>query len=261
MRRLPPLDASPGWHQFDETLTPAAGTEADLFLYADGDRGRRRATETEYRGFTVAARAPDVGLAVRPLARLPEISYRRTAPGEFRVRVPARIIRWYSSQRKRSRPDGKSRPRDATPATSRIFVSTGTPTDGASRRRDRTSHDLLPSRAVRSGGPQVRSRGHSPRRARALSSAIARAAQKPLAAAGGAQEAVRAGRGGRARKTRSFKGTHRRTERTPKQRWPLDTIKGPRSIWCRIRRLAPRGGLGACSKTSSGLSVEKCERT
>lgn len=85
---LPPLDASPGWHQFDETVTPAAGTGAAfLFLYADGDRGGRRATETEYRRFTVAARAPDVGLAVRPLARLPEISYRRTAPGEFRVRV------------------------------------------------------------------------------------------------------------------------------------------------------------------------------
>jgi Alpha-(1->3)-arabinofuranosyltransferase len=85
---VPPLDASPGWHRFDETLTPAAGTEAAfLFLYADGDPGGRRATETEYRRVTVAAPAPDVGLAVKPLVRLPEISYRRTAPGEFRVRV------------------------------------------------------------------------------------------------------------------------------------------------------------------------------
>jgi arabinofuranan 3-O-arabinosyltransferase len=85
---VPPLDQSPTWHRFDEAVTPAAGTESvRLFLYADGIRGGRRLTRTEYRGVRVASAAPEMAVAVAPIIPLPEVSYRRTAPDEFRVRV------------------------------------------------------------------------------------------------------------------------------------------------------------------------------
>jgi arabinofuranan 3-O-arabinosyltransferase len=85
---VPALDASRGWHRLDTTFTPAAGAESvRLFLYADGDRGGRRATRTEYRRLTVGSNALEVGVAVAPLARLPQVTYRRPAQGEFRVRV------------------------------------------------------------------------------------------------------------------------------------------------------------------------------
>ena len=85
---LPPLDASPGWHRLRETVTVDAGTQAvRLFVYADGDAARGRATRTEYRRLRVATRAPELGVAVLPRTGLPHVSYRRTAPGEFRVRI------------------------------------------------------------------------------------------------------------------------------------------------------------------------------
>ena len=84
----PPLDSSDGWHRFHETVTVAAGTESvHLFLYADGDQGGRTLTRTEYRGITVASPAPDLGVAVEPPAQLPKVSYRRTGPDQFHVRV------------------------------------------------------------------------------------------------------------------------------------------------------------------------------
>jgi hypothetical protein len=81
---LPPLDGSSGWHRFDETVTLEHGTRSvRLFLYADGGE----MTKTEYRGLTVASPAPRLGVAVQTRARLPQVSYRRTAPDEFRVRI------------------------------------------------------------------------------------------------------------------------------------------------------------------------------
>jgi arabinofuranan 3-O-arabinosyltransferase len=85
---LPALDSADGWHRFDGTFTVAAGTESvRLFLYADGDPESRTLTLTEYRGLTVASPAPELGVVVQPQVAPPEVSYRRTAPNEFRVEV------------------------------------------------------------------------------------------------------------------------------------------------------------------------------
>jgi arabinofuranan 3-O-arabinosyltransferase len=82
------LDPSLGWHKLDGTVTAAAGTESvRLFLYADGDRGGWRVNRTQYRRLTVAPPAPELSVTVQPPTRLPDISYRRTAPGEYRVHV------------------------------------------------------------------------------------------------------------------------------------------------------------------------------
>ena len=84
----PALDPSPGWHRFDETIRLAPRTESvHVFLYADGVAGGRGVTRTEYRGLTVSSPASDIGVMVQPPARLPQVSYRRTGPDEFRVRV------------------------------------------------------------------------------------------------------------------------------------------------------------------------------
>jgi len=83
---LPALLAFPGWHSFDATVTPKAGTRSlRLFLYADGDSPRR--TVTEYRQIRIDRARPVVALGVAPLGELPRVSYRRVAPYEFRVRV------------------------------------------------------------------------------------------------------------------------------------------------------------------------------
>jgi len=83
---LPALLAFPGWHSFDGTVTPKAGTRSlRLFLYADGDSSKR--TVTEYRQIRIDRARPVVALGVEPLGELPRVSYRRVAPYEFRVRV------------------------------------------------------------------------------------------------------------------------------------------------------------------------------
>jgi arabinofuranan 3-O-arabinosyltransferase len=83
---LPALLAFPGWHSFDATVTPRAGTRSlRLFLYADGDSAGR--TVAEYREIRISRARPVVALGVAPIAALPRVSYRRLAPFEFRVRV------------------------------------------------------------------------------------------------------------------------------------------------------------------------------
>jgi hypothetical protein len=83
---LPALLAFPGWHSFDASVAPKAGTRSlRLFLYADGDSLAR--TVTEYRQIRIERARPVVALGVAPLAQLPRVSYRRVAPYEFRVRV------------------------------------------------------------------------------------------------------------------------------------------------------------------------------
>jgi arabinofuranan 3-O-arabinosyltransferase len=83
---LPALLAFPGWHSFDATVTPKAGTRSlRLFLYADGDSAGR--TVAEYREIRISRAHPVVALGVAPLGELPRVSYRRVAPYEFRVRV------------------------------------------------------------------------------------------------------------------------------------------------------------------------------
>jgi hypothetical protein len=85
---LPPLAGSHGWHRLATTVTPEPGTRSlRLFLYADGSGGGRGVTETEYRRIFVAQPAPALGVAVAPVARLPELSYRRVGPTVFRIRV------------------------------------------------------------------------------------------------------------------------------------------------------------------------------
>jgi arabinofuranan 3-O-arabinosyltransferase len=83
---LPALLASPGWHSLDATVTPKAGTRSlRLFLYADG--GGRSRTVTEYREIRINRAHSVIALGVAPLGQLPNVSYRRVAPYEFRVRV------------------------------------------------------------------------------------------------------------------------------------------------------------------------------
>ncbi len=83
---LPGLLASPGWHRLEGTITPEARTQSlRLFLYADG--GGREPTVTEYRDLEVERPQPSITIGVAPVRRLPEVSYRRVAPYEFRVHV------------------------------------------------------------------------------------------------------------------------------------------------------------------------------
>jgi arabinofuranan 3-O-arabinosyltransferase len=83
---LPELDGSAGWHRFEGTIWPTPETERiELFLYADGLGDRE--TVTEYRNVTVVPKR-SLGLIGMPTARrVPEITYERTSPSEFRVRV------------------------------------------------------------------------------------------------------------------------------------------------------------------------------
>jgi arabinofuranan 3-O-arabinosyltransferase len=83
---LPGLLAAPGWHRFDGTARPEAGTKSLwLFLYADG--GGSKPTVTEYRELRVERPQPAIAVGIAPVRHLPEVSYGRVAPYEFRVHV------------------------------------------------------------------------------------------------------------------------------------------------------------------------------
>lgn len=83
---LPPFDASSGWHRFETRFEPAPETEGiRVFLYADGSG--EGVTVTEYRDISVAP-STSVGLIGIPAGhRLPMITYRRSGPGEFQLRI------------------------------------------------------------------------------------------------------------------------------------------------------------------------------
>jgi arabinofuranan 3-O-arabinosyltransferase len=84
--RSPALASSPGWHRIDAVVRLATGVRSlRLFLYADGDG--TGPTTTEYRSLAVARPVPTVGVAVLPIAQLPDVSYRRLSPSAFRVSI------------------------------------------------------------------------------------------------------------------------------------------------------------------------------
>jgi arabinofuranan 3-O-arabinosyltransferase len=83
---LPPLDTGPGWHRFRAVVTPPPdGGRLRLFMYADG--GGDIETRTQYRALSLQRSQPLDAVAVAPVASLPNVSYRRLSPSEFRVHV------------------------------------------------------------------------------------------------------------------------------------------------------------------------------
>jgi len=80
------LEPAQGWHRLDAVVRVAPRTRSlHLFLYADGGGPGR--TVTEYRDVSVAHSIPTAAVAVAPVVQLPDVSYRRVSPREFRVRV------------------------------------------------------------------------------------------------------------------------------------------------------------------------------
>lgn len=83
--RIPPLARGRGWHRLDVTVTPDNRTRRlQLFLYADGDAASR--TVTEYRDIRIARGRQLLPVGAVPVD-LPQVTYRRAAPFEFRVHV------------------------------------------------------------------------------------------------------------------------------------------------------------------------------
>jgi arabinofuranan 3-O-arabinosyltransferase len=83
---LPPLDSGPGWHRLHTIVwPPPAGGRLHLFLYADG--GGNETTKTEYRAIRIQRPQPVETIAIAPSDQLPDVSYRRVSPSEFRIHV------------------------------------------------------------------------------------------------------------------------------------------------------------------------------
>jgi arabinofuranan 3-O-arabinosyltransferase len=84
--RSPALASEEGWRRLDAVVRVARRTRAlGVFLYADG--GAPGGTVTEYRDLSLARRVETTAVAVAPIVALPDVSYRRVSPSEFRVRV------------------------------------------------------------------------------------------------------------------------------------------------------------------------------
>jgi arabinofuranan 3-O-arabinosyltransferase len=83
---LPSLLAARGWHRFGARVTLVPGTKSSwLFLYADG--GASEPTVTAYRSLRIESPQAAIAVGVLPVAHLPQVTYRRVAPYEFRVHV------------------------------------------------------------------------------------------------------------------------------------------------------------------------------
>jgi arabinofuranan 3-O-arabinosyltransferase len=83
---LPPLRPSRGWHTFDTTVPPHAGTVGlRLFVYADGGGGRL--TVCDYRKFSAAAYLSTVIIGAARKTTLPRIVFEKRSPSEFRAHV------------------------------------------------------------------------------------------------------------------------------------------------------------------------------
>jgi hypothetical protein len=82
----PALAREDEWRRLDAVVRIARRTRAlGVFLYADG--GATGGTITEYRDLALARRVETTAVAVAPIVALPDVSYRRVSPSEFRVRV------------------------------------------------------------------------------------------------------------------------------------------------------------------------------
>jgi arabinofuranan 3-O-arabinosyltransferase len=83
---LPSLLAARGWHHFDARATLDPGTKsAWLFLYADGGASER--TAAAYRSLRIELPRAVIAVGVLPVQHLPQVTYSRVAPYEFRVHV------------------------------------------------------------------------------------------------------------------------------------------------------------------------------
>jgi arabinofuranan 3-O-arabinosyltransferase len=83
---LPSLLAARGWHRFDARTALDPGTRsAWLFLYADGGASQR--TTAAYRSLRIELPQAVIAVGVLPVVQLPQVTYSRVAPYEFRVHV------------------------------------------------------------------------------------------------------------------------------------------------------------------------------